>query len=151
MHGIRHTGYAGNELIDGAGNKIISLYCHASITKGQPYFVDYDATNGMKTAAAATAAFPVTIVTALEDYASGKIGLFQEYGEVDEALVANGVAVGDHLEVINSGTSFIVDGTSGSTTRSAKSKAIALAANTSGAAALRKVRLFREQVQIASS
>jgi hypothetical protein len=151
MHGIRHTGYAGNELIDGAGSKILSLYCHTTITKGQPYVVDYDATNGMKTAAPVTALYPVTIVVALEDCASGKIGLFQEYGENIETLVATGVAVSDHLELIAAGTSLIVDGSTGSTVRTKGSKAIALEANASGVAALRKVRLFRELVEVAAT
>jgi hypothetical protein len=49
---------------------------------------------------------------------------------------AEAVVAGDYLEVLNTGTVFVVDGTSGSTTRSTKSLAYACSPNAGAAATI---------------
>lgn len=152
MSGIRHKGYPGNIFYDDDGKKIVSLYCTQAVIKGRPYYIDYDGTYGPQATTPATlTAFSPKMVVALESAAINTIARFQMAGPVEEAYVADGAAVGDHLEVINSGTSFIVDGTTGSTSRSVKSCAMTMEANSSGAAALRKIWLFEEGSNIAAS
>ena len=49
------------------------------------------------------------------------------------AAAAAGIAAGDHVEVINAGTTVIVDGTTGSTTQTTRSIGIAKTATATGA------------------
>ena len=141
MRGTKTVGKTG---MDGQNLETISAYCAQAVVKGYPYFLDYDGTNSFKAVTCATHTFPVKTIVALEAAASGAKADFATSGEIVSANVADGVAIGDHLEVINTGTSFIVDGTTTSTSRTVRSVAIAMAANASGAVALKSILLFKE-------
>lgn len=131
----------------------IELYCVIAVTKGRPYWIGFGAAEGQEMHAAipATMADGVKILVALDDYASGKIGKFALWGTAIPALVADGVAAGDHLEVLNGGTSFIVDGSTGSTTKTVRTAGLAKEANASGAAALKNIVLNLETVTVSDS
>jgi len=55
---------------------------------------------------------------------------FAQIGGVVTAAAAAGIAAGDHVEVLNAGTTVVVDGTTGSTTLSTKSIGVAKTATT---------------------
>lgn len=151
-HGIRQKGTPGVKFTDADGKVIVPLYCTQAVTKGRPYVMSYSGTYGPQ---ATTPATEVThhkneIVIALETAAINTIALFQIGGPVEEAYVYT-AAVGDHLEVLNAGTYLVVDGTSGSTTRSIKSTAICMEANALTSAALVKIWKFENTNDIAAS
>lgn len=103
---------------------------HAALTQYQPYTVvgsNSTTTPLYVTAAPATLASGVTVCVPQVAFTSGYYGWVQISGRCS-ALLANETHVqGDYLELLNTGTTLIVDGTSGSTAFSAKSVAILLA------------------------
>tara|TARA_R110000824_G_scaffold292942_3_gene481365 strand:+ start:944 stop:1468 length:525 start_codon:yes stop_codon:yes gene_type:complete len=107
---------------------------HAALALGQP-IVLIEGSGGdaeLVTVAPATSAdgqgellgFPLAAIT------SGHYFFAQVTGVITAA--AGTVAAGDHVEVLNAGTTLVVDGTSGSTTRSVRSIGIAKTATATG-------------------
>jgi hypothetical protein len=155
---MEHAKFAGHRWVDQDDKNKVALYHTVAVTKGTPYSKVYrysaTASNGEEAIVPLeeeTVHDLCKIVVALEDSAATKISIFQESGNVEEAYVGDGVAVGDYLEVVAAGTYFVPDGTTGSTTRTDQSAAVALEANASGATALKKILLLRETHDIAAS
>lgn len=95
---------------------------HTTLTQYQPYMIVFSNTSGSEviTAAPTTQASGVTIGVPQVAFTSGYYGFVQIEGRAT-ALLANETHVaGDYLELLNAGTSFVVDGTSGSTAYTAK-------------------------------
>jgi hypothetical protein len=106
--------------------RFIYVKSHSALTQYQPYVLGYSNTSGSEviTAAPATRASGVTVVVPQVAFTSGYFGFVQVFGPCT-ALLANETHVaGDFLEILNAGTTFIVDETSGSTAYSTKSVAI---------------------------
>jgi hypothetical protein len=85
--------------------------------------------------------FPLAAIT------SGHYFFAQISGVITAA--AGTVAAGDHVEVLNGGSTVVVDGTSGSTTRTANSVGIAKTATSSGTASI--VVMPGRRVHVAST
>ncbi len=149
---MEHAKFAGHRWTDQDDKDKVALYHVGAVTLGVPYVIDYDGTYGECAIAPATEASMNNnrVVVALETSGAGKISKFQEMGIVAQAY-AYTCAVDDQLELLNTGTYFVCNGTSESTTRNIKSCAIAMEANAAAAAALIKVLLYREPCQIAAS
>jgi hypothetical protein len=140
-----------NDTSKGGESVFIYVKAHAGLSKGQPIQL-VEGSGGdaeLVTASVATFSdgqgiqigFPTTTVT------SGYYFWAQISGVITAA--AGTVAAGDHVEVLNGGTTVVVDGTSGSTTRSAQSIGIAKTATSSGEADI--VVMPGRRVHIASS
>lgn len=118
----------------------------AALTAYQPYVLVNDA-DGVTTASPATSA--VAKMIGIPQVAIAK----DSYGFVAVAGLCKaktGIqAKGDTLEVINSGTTLIVDGTSGSPAETAGT--VAISCETAAAAATVKVNLLGKRVAIAAS
>lgn len=99
---------------------------HAALTQYQPYVVVASGTSGSEfvTAAPATLASGVTVCVPQVAFSSGYYGFVQIQGKMTAKLANETHVAGDFLELLNAGTTFIVDGTSGSTAFSVKSVAV---------------------------
>lgn len=130
------------------GKIFIDAIAHAALTKGQPYVVVPDSTSYAVTQAPATLAVLHYCGAPQKAYASGEVAQIQIGGKA-EMLVdgTTDVAAGDYLEVLNTATSAVKDGT----TRSVNSVGIALEAQASNSAVLIDVMLFGIPVQVAAS
>ena len=127
----------------------------SAIVKGEVVLMGYDDTSGREASAivAATMAYGVRTAIAMEAIADGAIGRFQISG-LAEALVddTGTLAAGRFLEVLNTGTYLVDDGT---TTRNTTSvgvlKDAVTAAEGGGSAVLKTVMLIPEAHTIAAS
>lgn len=109
-----------------AVKKYMYVKSHTTLTQYQPYTVVFANTSQAEvvTAAPVTLASGVTPCIPQVAFTSGYYGFVQIFGACS-ALLANETHVaGDYLELLTTGTTLIVDGTSGSTAYSAKGIAI---------------------------
>lgn len=99
---------------------------HAALTQYQPYTVVGLNTAGSEvvTAAPVTLASGVTVCIPQVAFTSGYYGFVQVFGACTSKLANETHVAGDFLELLTTGTTLIVDGTSGSTAFSAKSVAV---------------------------
>jgi hypothetical protein len=105
---------------------------HAALTQYQPYTVVGASTASAEvvTAAPATLASGVTVCIPQVAFTSGYYGFVQIFGACTAKLAAETHVAGDYLELLTTGTTLIVDGTSGATAFSAKSVAVQVGALT---------------------
>lgn len=147
MAGVISKVHLGVPVTKDDGQQVIYAIAHAALTAFQPYAVqpsvntedldgDGSADNDGKavTAAPATLAALHYVGVPQKSYASGEVAELVIGGACKALVPASAVVAGDYLEVLNAGTTFVVDGTSGSTTRSTKS--IAYACSPNGGAAM---------------
>lgn len=99
---------------------------HAGLTQYQPYTVVFSNTAGSEvvTAAPATLGAYVTVCVPQVAFTSGYYGFVQIFGACTALLSSETHVAGDFLELLNAGTTFIVDGTSGSTAYTTKGVAV---------------------------
>jgi len=118
------------EMVDSDNPSAIKRFmyvkAHAGLTQYQPYTVVGVNTAGAEvvTAAPATLASGVTVCIPQVAFTSGYFGFVQIYGQCIAKLANETHVAGDYLELLTTGTTLIVDGTSGSTAFSAKGVAI---------------------------
>lgn len=117
-----------------------------ALVANQPYVLVDDA-DGVTTAAPATSAVIKLIGIPQADIATAYFGWVAVKGLCDAKTGIQ--AKGDTLEVINAGTSLIVDGSSGSPAETANTVAISCEAK--AAAGVAKVNLIGKRVAIAAS
>jgi hypothetical protein len=140
-----------NDTTKGGESVFMYIKAHEALSLGQPIQV-VEGSGGdaeVVTASIATLgdgqgaliAFPTTAVTSA----------YYFWGQISGVITAAAgtVAAGDHVEVLNGGTTVVVDGTSGSTTRSVRSIGIAKTATASGTASI--VVMPGRRVHIAGS
>ena len=124
----------------------IYIQAHTTLVQYQPYILDHTGTQ-LETAAPATGAGRVVVpqVAFTDDY----YGFVQVRGKSTCKIGAETYAVGDHLQVLNAGTTAVVDGTSGSTVQLVTSFAASYAAATVAAAI--SVYLFGDKADVAAT
>lgn len=99
---------------------------HAALTQYQPYVVHGSASSGAavyETAAPATIAGQETVCVPQVAFTSGYYGFVQIQGRASALLINETHVAGDYLELLTTGTAFVVDGSTGSTVYSVKSVA----------------------------
>lgn len=146
MAGIISKVHLGTPVTKDDGLMVIYAEAHAALTAFQPYAVqpsyntdDLDGDGSDDNDGKAITAAPATLAALhyigvpQKAYAIGEIAELVIGGACQAKLAAEAVVAGDYLEVLNAGTTMIVDGTSGSTTRSTKSLAMACEPNSSAA------------------
>jgi hypothetical protein len=108
-----------------AVKKFMYVKAHTNLTQYQPYTVVFSNVSGSEviTAAPATLASGVTVCVPKVAIASAYYGWVQIFGDCTVKLAAETHVAGDYLELLNAGTTFMVDGSSGSTVYSVKSVA----------------------------
>lgn len=117
-------------MMDTANPSVVKRFmyvkAHAALTQYQPYVITPSNTSDAEfvTAAPATLASYVTVCIPQVAFTSGYYGFVQISGQCIAKLANETHVAGDNLELLNAGTTLIVDGTSGSTAFSAKSVAI---------------------------
>ena len=132
----------------------ITLYndTGSTIAKGQPMMVGWTSTAGQEVQAIAPATMSSQrlVVIAMEPVAAETVGKFQFEGRCEDADVYT-TAAGDRLQLLNGGTYLVVDGTTGSTTHTTATCAMALEANTAVASASIAIWLYGKEAVIAGS
>ena len=118
----------------------------SALTAFQPYVLVNDA-DGITTAAPATSTVGKLIGIPQVAIASGSYG-WVAIGGLCQAKVG-AAAKGDALEVLNAGTNLVVDGTTGATTETANTVAVACETTTTAATAV--TALIDKRVAIAAS
>lgn len=122
------------------------IKAHAALTANQPYVLVNNAA-GVTTAAPATSTVTKFIGIPQVAIASGSFGWVAIKGV---CKAKTGIqAKGDTLEVLNSGTTLVVDGSSGSPAETANT--VAISCEAAAAAATVEVNLLGKRVQIAAS
>ena len=163
MGGVKSNVHLGVPVVEDDGRLVIFAIAHAALNAYQPYAIkptrntddnDQDGSNDndgqATTAAPATLAVPHWVGCPQRDYSSGEIAKIVVGGAGKCKVPAAAVVNTDYLEVLNAGTTAVVDGTSGSTTQTVRSFAYATAANSSAAANL-NVQFLALPIQIAAS
>lgn len=163
MPGVISKVHLGVPYVEKDGRMAILAEAHAALTAFVPYAVqpsyntddndqDGSADNDGKavTAAPATLAVGHYVGVPQKDYAIGEIAKLIIGGAAQVKVGAEAVVAGDYLEVINAGVVANVDGTSGSTTRTANSVAMACEANSSEAATI-NAQFLGIPVQVAAA
>lgn len=118
----------------------------ANLVANQPYVL-VENKDGVTTAAPATSSVAKVIGIPQVAIASGSFG-WVAIGGV--CLAKTGIqAAGDTLEVLNAGTTLVVDGSTGSPAETVGT--VAISCETAAAAATVKVNLLNKRVQIAAS
>ena len=140
----------GEEVTVADGNKIPTTYKYVkaagNLTAYQPYVLVHNA-DGITTAAPATSAVIKLIGIPQVDMASAMFG-WVAIGGLCQAKT--GIqAKGDTLEVINGGTTLIVDGSSGSPAETANT--VAISCEAAAAAGTVAVNLLGKRVAVAAS
>lgn len=133
-------------------SEYIYVKSHGALTQYQPYVLDYDGTDGYEviTKAPATLAAPgASIVIPQVAFTSGYYGWALIKGQGKVLMTAETYAVDDHLQVLNTGTALVVDGTSGSTAFSVNTSAVCKEAGTTAVA--RDVYLIGRQAVVAAT
>lgn len=163
MSGVKSNVHLGVPVIEDDGRQVIYAKAHAALNAYQPYAIrpsrntednnqDGSADNDGQavSAAPATLAVPHFIGTPQRTYKIGEIAKFVMGGAGKLLVPAAAVVNTDFLEVLNAGTTAVVDGTSGSTTQTVRSFAYATEANSSAAMAV-NVQFLALPVQVAAS
>jgi hypothetical protein len=117
--------------------RYIYVKSHTSLTAYQPYIVGNSATAGSEviTAAPATLAAPGSLVCVPQvAFTSGYYGFVQIEGTATALMTAETYAVGDTLQILNTGTAFVVDGSTGSPATTVNTSAICKEAGTTAVA-----------------
>jgi len=120
-------------------HKYIYVKSHTGLTAYQPYILGNSATAGSETitAAPATLAAPGSLVCVPQvAFTSGYYGFVQIQGTAYCLMTAETYAVGDTLQILNGGTAFVVDGTTGSPATTVNTSAISKEAGTTAVARL---------------
>ncbi len=109
-----------------AVKRFMYVKSHTTLTVYQPYTVVFSNTSAAEvvTAAPATLANYVTVCIPQVAFTSGYYGFVQIFGACTSKLANETHVAGDFLELLNTGTTLIVDGTSGSTAYTVKGVAI---------------------------
>ncbi len=141
---------AGSEVTVDNGTAMPTIYKYvkaaANLTAYQPYVLVNNA-DGITTASPATSTVTKVIGIPQVAIASGSYGWVAVEGI---CKAKTGIqAKGDTLEVLNSGTTLIVDGTSGTPAETANT--VAISCETAAAAATVQVALLGKRVAIAAS
>jgi hypothetical protein len=142
------------QVVDSNGEIAEYMYvrAHAALTAKQPYVLNYTATADEEVATAA----PATLAAPGRQVVIPQVGFTDDYygfvlirGNGEVLMTAQTYASGDHLELLNSGSALVVDGSSGSTAFSVKSCAKCKESGTTAVA--RDVYLFGIRSQIATA
>ena len=116
----------------------IYVKAHAALSLGQPITIQEGSGGDAEIVTVAVAAFSdgqgLLIGFPLAAITSGDYFFAQISGVITAA--AGTVAAGDHVKVLDAGTTVVVDGSTGSTTRSAKTIGIAKTATSGGTASI---------------
>lgn len=132
--------------------KFMYVKAGAALTQYQPVSINYVDTAGgeVTTAALATQTQPIRFIAVPQvAFTTAYYGFVQIQGHGLAKIDAETYATGDPLRIINAGTTFIVNGTSGTALIDNKTAAISKA--TGSAAAAISVYLIGNAVQIAAS
>ncbi len=124
------------EQIVEAGRAITFKYVksHALLTINQLYVYDFDGTDYITAAPVTNAAQVVRVGVPQAAIASGEFGFVAIKGQLEALHIAETYAAGDHLEILNAGTSLVVDGSTGSTVKTESSVGVTVDAGTTAAA-----------------
>ncbi len=117
--------------------KYIYVKAHAALTAYQPYVLDPTGTAGadFTTLAPATIAAPgAQVVIPQVAFTSGYFGFVLLAGVGKVLMTAETYAVGDALQLLNTGTALVVDGTTGSTVTSVNTSAVCMEAGSTAVA-----------------
>lgn len=136
----------------GVQNTYIYVKAHAALTAYQPYVINYTGTAAgeVTTGAPATMAAPGTHVLVPQvAFTSGYYGFVLKGGIGKVLMTAETYAVGDALQVLNTGTALVVDGSTGSAVISLNTCAFCREAGTTAVA--RDVLLLDRQAVVAAS
>lgn len=127
-----------------AVKKFMYVKSHTTLTQYQPYTVVGLNTSGSEvvTAAPVTLADYVTVCIPQVAFTSGYYGFVQIFGDCTAKLANETHVAGDFLELLTTGTTLIVDGTSGATAFSVKSVAVQI--GTLSGAGTARVFLFSD-------
>lgn len=163
MGGVKSNVHLGVPVIEDDGRMVIYAEAHADLNANQPYGIvpsintddnnqDGSADNDGQsaTAAPATLAVPHFIGTPQKTYSEGEIAKLVLGGAGKLKVPAAAVVAGDYLEVLNAGTTAVVDGTSGATVRTVRSFAYACEANASAAKSI-NVQFLAVPVQVSAT
>jgi len=127
--------------VEDSDTKIINQYmyvkAHTALTAYQPYVLNYGSTAGAEfvTAAPATLAAPGSLVVVPQvAFTADYYGFVLIKGNGKVLMTAETYAVGDFLQILNTGTALVVDGTTGSTVRLVNSCAVCKEAGTTAVA-----------------
>lgn len=137
---------------EGAAAEYIYVKAHTGLTAYQPYVLGYSSTDDAEvvTAAPATLAAPGRIVVVPQvAFTSAYYGFVLVKGNGKVLKTAETYAVGDQLQILNTGTALVVDGTSGSTAYSINSCGICKEAGSTAVA--RDVYLYGISAVVAAS
>lgn len=133
---VREAANSSSETASKAVKKFMYVKAHTGLTQYQPYVIGFSATAGAEviTAAPATLAAVGSLLCVPQvAFTSAYYGFVQIQGDCTVKKTSETYVAGDFLEVLNTGTALVVDGTSGSTARSINSKAISKAAGSAAA------------------
>lgn len=137
-------------------NNIVAEYIyvksHTTLTAYQPYILDVDGTAGAQymTIAPATIAAPgVQVVIPQVAFTSGYFGFVLLSGLGKVLMTSETYAIGDALQILNTGTALVVDGSTGSTVTSVNTCAVCAEAGTTAVA--RSVMLWKRQAVVAAT
>jgi hypothetical protein len=133
--------------------KYIYVKAHGALTQYQPYVLNFTGTSGaeVKTAAPATTAAPGQKVCVPQVAFTSTLlyGFVQIEGDCSCLLTSETYAVGDYMQILNTGTALVVDGTSGATVMLANSCAISKSA--AGTATAQSIVLLNRWAVTAAS
>jgi len=102
----------------------------AALTAYQPYILDH---NGTNVASAAPTTGAATVCVPQQAIASGSYGWVQTKGDATCKIGAETYVAGDYLQILNAGTTAVVDGTTGSTVELVTSAGVAKSGGTTAA------------------
>jgi hypothetical protein len=125
---------------------------HTALTAFQPYVLTFGSTAGAEivTIAPATLAAPGALVVVPQvAFTSGYYGWVLIKGDGKVLMTSETYAVGDFLQILNTGTALVVDGSTGSTIQLINSCAICKEAGTTAVA--RKCLLLGSTAVVAAS
>lgn len=114
--------------------KYMYVKSHTALTAYQPYIVSISGTSGSEiiTAAPATLSAPGSLICVPQvDFTSGYYGFVVIEGDCSVLMTAETYVVGDMLQILNTGTALVVDGTSGATAVSVNTSAVCKEAGSS--------------------
>lgn len=144
--------HTADERNGGAEKTFIYVKAHEALTAFQPYVLAIGAVEGAEklTAAPATLSAPGSIVVVPQvAFTTSFYGFAQIKGDATVLLTAETYAIGDHLQILNTGSALVVDGTSSSTVESVNTSAISKATGTTAVA--QPVYLKGEQSVVAAT
>ena len=139
------------ETVDGSGKITTYKYfkAHGGLTVNVPYVVDFNGVDEISAAPKTNAGKVSKVVVPQVAVTSGYYAFGAVGGYAEVVHKAETYAVGDHLQVLNTGVVAVVDGTSGSTTKTEASVGVTVDAGTTNAAGT--VYLYNEPVVIAAT